>query len=137
VPGGYYVLRLYIDIPGPKGIRDWVFPLVGVASGALSALLGAGNGPLQSWSLAAASFTPREIVASNGAIGGLTALSRLLGYALAGELHSGLWLAGTIGIVAAGIGAVLGIRISRRAKDSTLELVLGIAIVVTGVRMLM
>ena len=77
---------------------------------------------MQSAALSAAALSPREVVATNGVLGGVTAIARLAGYAFTGELHSALWLPGMIGLVAGAIGAVIGIRISRRGKDSTLEL---------------
>ncbi len=43
----------------------------------------------------------------------------------------------TIGIVAAIAGTFIGVRLSRRSKDSTLELLVGIALLLAGVKMVM
>lgn len=134
--GLYYVIRLYVELPRLQ-MSQWWFPLVGLVSGIVAAVLGGGHGPLQSAALSAAAFSPREVAATNGAIGGITALARLGAYAVNGSLHEALWLPGAIGAVAGAIGAVIGIRISRRGKDSTLELIIGAALVLAGIRMLM
>ncbi|HVK39862.1 MAG TPA: sulfite exporter TauE/SafE family protein [Candidatus Kapabacteria bacterium] len=134
--GSYYVLRLYVEVPQLRMSKAW-FPLVGVLSGIVAAVLGGGHGPLQSAALSAAALSPREVAATNGAIGGITALARLGAYAASGSLHSALWLPGMIGAVSGAIGALIGIRIARRGKDSTLELVIGAALVLAGMRMLM
>jgi hypothetical protein len=134
--GVYYVLRLYIDIPGPRGVKPWVFPVAGFLSGALAGAMGAGNGPLQSGALAAASMPARDIVATNGAVGAITAIVRLVGYGAQGMLHEGILLGGVVGFIGASIGAFLGIRLASRAKNSTLELIIGIAIVLAGIKMM-
>jgi uncharacterized membrane protein YfcA len=135
--GGYYVLRLYVDLPQPRGLKSWAFPLFGLASGIASAILGAGNGPIQTWGMASAGLAPREIAVTGGALGAITAISRLIGYALSDQLDAGMWLPGLVGIVAAALGSLYGVRLSLRAKDSTLELVIGIVIMLAGVRMLL
>lgn len=134
--GGYYVLRLYVELPELKGLKEWTFPVIGLLTGVISAILGAGHGPIQTWALGAASLSPREISATNGLVGGITAVARLIAYAFTGQLHRDLWLPGAIGIVAGSIGAVIGLRFSMRAKDSTLELIVGAAIIIAGIRML-
>jgi uncharacterized protein len=133
--GLYYVARLYVELPQPPPIREMWLPFVGVISGAVGAILGGGHGPLQTAGLSAAALTPREIVATNGVLGAVTGLARLAGYAFAGELHGALWIPGAIGIITGSLGAVIGIRLSRRGKDSTLELIIGTALVLAGVRM--
>lgn len=135
--GLYYVARLYLDLPNPRRIKPWAYPIVGLVSGAIGAILGAGNGPLQSWGLSAGGLAPREIISNNGAIGGITALARLGGYAMAGSLHSGLWLPAALGFLAGAGGAIYGIRLSLRARDTTLELVIGAALLLAGVRMVL
>jgi hypothetical protein len=40
-----------------------------------------------------------------------------------------------MGFLGAGLGAVMGIRLARRAKDSTLELVIGGALLLAGIRL--
>jgi uncharacterized membrane protein YfcA len=134
--GIYYVMRLYMDLPGPRGVKSWVFPIVGVLSGIVSGLLGAGHGPLQAGALIAADLPVREVSAINGALGGLTAAARVGSYGVAGLLHEGIWIPALVGIVGAALGAVLGIRLSRRSKDSTLELIVGVAIALAGIRMI-
>ena len=84
----------------------------------------------------AADIPVREATAVNGALGGITALARVGSYGMAGLLHEDLWLPALAGIIGAAAGAVAGIRLSRRAKDSTLELIVGVAITLAGVRML-
>jgi uncharacterized protein len=133
--GLYYVVRLYVDVPQLRMSEGW-FPVVGVLSGIVAAVLGGGHGPLQSAALAAAAYTPREVAATNGAIGGITALARLGAYAVSGSLRSELWLPGLVGAIAGAIGAVLGIRIARSGKDSTLELIIGVALILAGARMM-
>jgi uncharacterized membrane protein YfcA len=135
--GIYYIIRLYFDLPHMKAPGEWSFPIAGVIAGGISALLGAGNGPIQSWAFAAASIGPREISATNGLIGTITSFGRIISYGLQGMLHEGLIVAGIVGIVAAAAGSFAGVRLSLRAKDSTLELVLGAAILLAGVRMVM
>jgi uncharacterized membrane protein YfcA len=137
VLGVYYVIRLYLDLPGPRSVKAWVYPVIGLISGGLAGLLGAGNGPFQSGVLAASALSVREVAATNGALGGLTAITRLAAYGAQGMLHEELWLAGTVGFVFAFAGAYLGIQLSSRAKNSTLELVLGVAIVLAGIKMVM
>jgi uncharacterized membrane protein YfcA len=134
--GLYYIVRLYMDVPELPRIRHAWFPVVGLVSGAVGAILGGGHGPMQSAALSAAALAPREVVATNGVLGGITALARLAGYAFTGELHGALWIPGAIGLVAGSIGAIIGIRLSRRGKDSTLELIIGAALVLAGVRMI-
>lgn len=133
--GGYYILRLYVDLPNERLPGLWVLPVVGLLTGGISAWLGAGNGPLQTWALDASGLNAHQAAATNGALGGITAAARCLAYGLAGELHSGLILTAIAGIAGAVGGALIGVRYARRAKDSTLELVVGLAIVLAGVRM--
>jgi uncharacterized membrane protein YfcA len=135
--GSYYVARLYFDLPDPRGMKPWGYPVLGLVTGAIGAILGAGHGPLQSWGLAAGGLSPREIISNNGAIGGITALARLGGYAIAGSLHSGLWFPAALGFLAGAAGAVYGVRLSLRARDTTLELVIGAALLLAGVRMVL
>ena len=134
--GSYYVMRLYTDIPQPPKISEWWFPLAGLISGAIGSILGGGHGPIQSAALSAAALAPREVAATNGVLGSITALARLAGYAMTDSLHTALWIPGIIGIIAGAIGALIGVRISRRSKDTTLELIIGAALVLAGVRML-
>ncbi|MBC8145956.1 MAG: sulfite exporter TauE/SafE family protein [bacterium] len=135
--GAYYIVRLYFDLPAAPKISEWWFPFIGLASGIVGSVLGAGHGPMQSAGLTSAAFAARDVAATNGALGGLTAVARLAGYAAAGSLHESLWIPGLIGVVAGAIGAVIGIRISRKSKDTTLELVIGGAMVLAGIRMIL
>ena len=136
--GGYYVARLYFDIPAPiSRMKQWGYVPLGLLTGAIGAVLGAGHGPLQTWGLSAGGLSPREIIASNGAIGGITALARVGGYGAAGLLHDGLWVPALVGIVAGAGGAIYGVRLSLRARDTTLELVIGGALLLAGVRMVL
>jgi uncharacterized membrane protein YfcA len=133
--GLYYVLRLYFDLPQPRAMKSWTIPVFGAVAGAVSSLIGAGNGPIQAWGMAAAGLGAREIAVTGGALGAVNAAARLIGYGVDGELHAGLWMPGAVGIVAAVLGSLLGIRLSMRAKDSTLELVIGVVIILAGLRM--
>ena len=134
--GAYHIIRLYVEIPYPKIRADLVYPLVGLIAGALTALLGAGNGPLQSWSMTADGLVPRAIVAINGVLGLATGVFRLIAYGLEGLLENVPWIAGLVGLAGAIIGAIIGIRLSRRAADSTLKLLVGIAIILAGAKLL-
>lgn len=133
--GGYYILRLYVELPGERLPGLWVLPIVGLLTGGISAWLGAGNGPLQTWALDASGLNAHQAAATNGALGGITAAARCIAYAVAGQLHAGLIPTAVAGIAGAVAGALIGIRYTRRAKDSTLELVVGLAIVLAGIRM--
>lgn len=135
--GIYYIVRLYVELPRPPVPPQWVFPIAGIAAGAIAGVLGAGNGPLQSWTFSAAAMSAREITATNGALGVITSVARLASYGLKGLLHDGLLLPGLAGILGAAAGSFWGVRLSLRATDSTLELVLGAAILLAGVRMLL
>jgi uncharacterized membrane protein YfcA len=134
--GAYYVLRLYIDLPGPRGVKGWIFPIAGFISAALAGLMGAGNGPLQTGALSASDLSVREITATNGALGAITALSRLAGYGAQGMLREDMVPIAVVGFVFAFGGAYLGIRLSSRAKNSTLELLVGLAIILAGVKLI-
>lgn len=133
--GLFHVVRLYVDIPFPKVKRWLVFPLIGLLAGGISGLLGAGNGPLQSWSMAAAGIVPKVSVAVNGLLGLMTGGIRLVAYGITGLLNVFPWLAAGIGFSAAVLGAFAGIRLSRRTTDSTLKLLIGLVIIIGGIRM--
>jgi uncharacterized membrane protein YfcA len=133
--GAYYVIRLYVELPEMKGWPKWTFPVAGFVSAGISAILGAGNGPIQTMTLAASDMTPRAITATGGLLGLVTAVSRIGSYAIGGQLRSEIWIPGAMGFLGAGLGAVMGIRLARRAKDSTLELVIGGALLLAGIRL--
>lgn len=135
--GGYYILRLYVDLPEPRGLKRWTFPAFGFVSGAVSGVLGAGNGPINALGLSAAGTPVREFVATNGSIGAFTAVARVIGYGINDLFHEDIWLPALIGFVGAWGGGLIGIRLSRRAKDSTLELLIGAVLLLAGIRMVM
>jgi uncharacterized membrane protein YfcA len=135
--GAYYVLRLYIDIPEPRGVSPTWFPIIGLISGFVGGVLGAGHGPIQIGGLASSSMSVREVAATGGALGALTGIARLVGYTASGALHQGLIVPGLVGMAAACGGTFLGIRVSKRSKDSTLELLIGTAMVIAGIRMVL
>jgi uncharacterized membrane protein YfcA len=135
--GAYYILRLYVELPALKGGKPATFPLFGLVSGIAASVLGAGNGPIQVWGMSAAAMTPREIAITGGALGAITGVARLFGYGVAGQLHAGLWIPGAVGLIMAIGGSLLGIRLSLRSKDTTLELVIGLVLVLAGIRMLL
>lgn len=134
--GLYHIVRLYIDIPYPRISEKYVYPLVGLLAGTLTAFLGAGNGPLQSWSMGAGGLVPRAIVAINGLLGLATGLFRMVAYGFEGLLENVPWMAGVVGLGAAVIGAFVGLRLSRRTADSTLKLLVGVAIILAGLKLL-
>ncbi|MCB0710912.1 MAG: sulfite exporter TauE/SafE family protein [Ignavibacteriae bacterium] len=134
--GLLHILRLYVELPVRNLSERWSFPVVGFLAGALTAILGAGNGPLQSWTMSATGLVPQTIVAVNGVLGVLSGGVRLIAYGLEGMLQNFPWVMAGAGFVSAVIGAIAGIRISRRASDSTLKLIIGIVIVIAGVRLM-
>ena len=134
--GIYYILRLYMELPSPTGLKSGMFPIVGLLSGVVGSVLGAGHGPIQVGALASASLPVREISATGGALGSITALARVAGYGMEGMLYPELWIPALLGIAGAIGGTFLGIRLSRRAKDTTLELVIGVVILLAGIRMM-
>ncbi|MBS1912341.1 MAG: sulfite exporter TauE/SafE family protein [Bacteroidetes bacterium] len=134
--GIYYILKLYVDLPEPRGMKRGWFPVVGLVSGVIGALLGAGHGPLQTGALIASSMSVREIAGTNGALGSIVALSRIAGYAVRGILDSSIFLPAAVGMVGAWGGAHLGVHLIRRSKDATLELVIAIVLVIAGAKML-
>ncbi len=87
--GLYYIARLYLDLPQPREFKSWVFPIAGLLSGIVSGVLGAGNGPLQTGALAGTTMQVREIAATNGAVGAITAVSRAVGYVMQGLYSRG------------------------------------------------
>lgn len=135
VLGLYHTVRLYVELPFPKLSERILFPIVGLVGGIVSALFGAGNGPLQSWSMAATGVMPAVASAVNGVLGMVTGGVRLLLYWWKGILIDVPWIAGLLGVAAAAAGGIVGVRMSRRNIDSTIRLVIGLAIVAAGVRM--
>lgn len=135
--GLYYILRLYMEIPSPGGLKSWAFPVIGLISGVVGSMLGAGHGPLQVGALASSAMPVREIAATGGVLGSITALARVAGYGMEGMLYPELWLPAVAGIAGAAAGTMLGIRLSRRAKDSTLELLIGAVILLAGIKMML
>ncbi len=134
--GLYHIVRLYVEIPHPK-IRAWlVYPVIGLIAGSLTSFLGAGNGPLQSWSMTADGLLPRAIVAINGVLGLATGLFRIIAYGFQGLLKDIPWVAGVVGLFGAVIGAYVGIHLSRKTADSTLKLLIGVAIILAGTKLL-
>ena len=136
VLGGFHILRLYVELPTPSFPEQWSFPIVGFVAGGLTALLGAGNGPLQSWTMSAAGVVPQSIVAVNGALGVLASVARLLSYGIEGMLRDFPWTIAIVGVISGAIGSYGGIKLSRRAADSTLKLIIGIVIIIAGIRLI-
>lgn len=134
--GFYHILRLYVEIPYPKIRADLVYPIVGLLAGTLTAFLGAGNGPLQSWSMSADGLLPRVVVAINGVLGLATGFLRMIAYGIEGLLDDVPWIAGAVGLLGAVLGAIIGIRLSRGTADSTLKLLVGVAIILAGGKLL-
>lgn len=134
--GLYHIVRLYVEIPVPKIPDTWSFPLTGFVAAGLSALLGAGNGPFQSWAMAAAGMVPRELVAVNGALGGITGIVKLIAFWSDDMLQHMPWTIGIVGMIAGLGGALIGVRISRKSADSTLKLLIGVVIVAAGISLI-
>lgn len=135
--GAYYVLRLYVDIPQPKKLPGMTFPIVGFISGFVGTVLGAGHGPINGGALMAAGLPVRDGAATNGAIGGATALFRAISFSAKGFYTEDLLVPALITAAGACCGALLGVRLSRQSKDSTLELVIGIVMMLAGVKMVL
>lgn len=134
--GVVHVVRLYVELPIRTFSDRWAFPLVGFLAGALTAVLGAGNGPLQSWTMSAGGLVPQSIVAVNGALGVLSGGVRLVAYGMGGMLDDFSWITAGAGLAGAVAGAYVGIRLSRRTSDSTLKLLIGLVIVLAGIRLM-
>lgn len=135
VLGGFHVVRLYVEIPFPHLRKQILYPLIGLIAGAIAGLLGAGNGPLQSWTMSAVGEVPRVAVAVNGVLGLATGGIRLVAYWINGLLIDFPWFAAGLGFAAALLGSLAGVRLSRRTSDSTLKLLIGLVIVIGGIRM--
>jgi uncharacterized membrane protein YfcA len=135
--GAYYLLRLYAELPSLRRLSGWALPLIGFVSAVIGAILGAGHGPLQSIALSASALTPHAIAATNGALGGVSSIVRIGVYLIEGLLTSTIWTLGLVGAAGGWLGGVLGVRISRRTKDSTLELMIAVLLIIAGIRMLL
>lgn len=133
--GSYHVLRLYVELPGPRLASRYLFPATGFVGATLASAIGAGNGPLQSWSMVANGLRPQTIVAVNGLIGLVMGLLRLGAYGVGGMLDTLPWAAAFAALGVAVVGGVIGIRLARRTPDSTIKLLIGVVIVVAGVRL--
>ncbi len=134
--GAYYLVRLYAELPSLKTLSAWALPLVGFVSAIIGAILGAGHGPLQSIALSASDLSPHAVAATNGALGGITSLMRIAVYLIEGLFTPEIWTLGLVGAAGGWMGGVLGVRISRRTKDSTLELWIAVLLILAGVRMM-
>jgi uncharacterized membrane protein YfcA len=108
--------------------------LIGVATGALSGLLGVGGGIVMVPSLVAFGFNRhRANGTSLGAIF-LVALSGAIAFAVAGDLD---WQMGvTLGIGGL-IGSTLGANLMNRLQGNTLGLIFGVILLITGLRMVL
>ncbi len=136
VLGLYHTLQIYFEVPEITRIPKWGYPIAGVIAGAIAALIGAGNGPIQTWVLHAASVSPRGVIATNGILGAGSSIVRLISYWLEGLLVNMPWMLLGAGVVGAAIGAYMGFRISLRTRDSTIKLLVGLVIIAAGVRLL-
>ena len=76
------------------------------------------------------------MVAVNGALGGITGIVKLLAFWSEGLLKDMPWSTGFAGLAAGLVGALIGIRISRKTADSTLKLLIGAVIIIAGIRLL-
>jgi|GEM_PF-1816202 len=135
--GLYYIARLYFELPRLPHLGQVWMVVVGVASGVIATLLGAGHGPLNAAVMDAAGMSAREVAATGGALGGIASAARAAGYVLTGTLDAELLLPGVICAAGGWLGAVLGVRFSRRSGDSTIELVIGLVLLLAGVRLLL
>lgn len=135
--GLYYVARLYFDLPRMPALgRVWM-PIIGVLAGVVAALLGAGHGPITAAVMDASGMSGREVAATGGALAGVGAVARMVAYSINGTLDSELLLPGVICAAGGWLGAVLGVRFSRRSGDSTIELLIGLVLLLAGIKMLL
>ena len=74
-------------------------------------------------------------VLAGGGIGLVMSLTRLGGYGIGGLLEGVPWVVGAVGLAAAVLGGYLGVRLARRAPDSLIRLLIGLVIIVAGVRL--
>jgi uncharacterized membrane protein YfcA len=137
IMGLVQLVRLYVEIPGPRVRPRFLFPTTGFVAGGVSALLGAGNGPFQSWSMNAAGIRPRAIVAINGVIGAVLSLTRLVSYGAEGMMDEVPFVAGLAGVGGAIVGSLIGVRLGKRGSDSTLRVLIALVVVAAGIRLLL
>jgi len=134
--GLFYLARLYLDMPQPKSMHRTVYPMIGFVSGFVGTVLGAGHGPINGGALLAGGMPVREAAATNGALGGATALFRAVSFGVKGYYGEELLLPAVLAASGACVGAFIGVRFSRLSSDATLELVISIAMVLAGLTML-
>lgn len=133
--GAYYVTRLYVDLPQPKSVHKTTFPIVGFLSGFVGTVIGAGHGPINGGALMATGMPVRDGTATNGAVGGATAVFRAVSFWLNGSYTEDLLLPALLASIGAFIGAFVGVKLATRSKDTTLELVIGVVMIIAGIRM--
>ncbi|MGH8957130.1 MAG: sulfite exporter TauE/SafE family protein, partial [Acidimicrobiia bacterium] len=108
--------------------------LIGVATGALSGLLGVGGGIVMVPSLVALGFSRHRANGTSLAAIVLVAISGAIAFAFAGDVD---WQVGaTLGIGGL-IGSTLGASLMNRLKGNTLGLIFGIVLLITGLRMVL
>jgi len=108
--------------------------LIGVATGALSGLLGVGGGIVMVPALVACGFNRRRASGTSLAAILLVALAGAIAFAVAGDLD---WQVGvTLGIGGL-LGSTLGAHLLNRLRGNTLALIFGIVLLFTGLRMVL
>lgn len=135
--GAYYVIRLYVEIPQPRKLHTTAFPVVGFISGFVGTVAGAGHGPINGGALMAAGLPVRDGAATNGAIGGAAAIFRAISFTANGSYTDELLAPALLASAGACLGAFLGVRLSTRSKEATLELTIGVVIILAGIKMAM
>ncbi|MGH8926077.1 MAG: sulfite exporter TauE/SafE family protein [Acidimicrobiia bacterium] len=115
-------------LPGSRTV------LIGVATGALSGLLGVGGGIVMVPSLVAFGFSRHRANGTSLAAILLVASSGAIAFAVAGDLD---WQVGvTLGIGGL-VGSTLGANLMNRLHGNTLGLIFGVVLLITGLRMVL
>lgn len=83
----------------------------------------------------AAGLQVRDGTATNGAVGGATAIFRAISFWINGSYTEDLLVPALLASIGACIGAFVGVNLSNRSKDATLELVIGVVMIIAGIRM--
>ncbi len=105
---------------------------IGVATGLLSGLLGVGGGLILVPALIASGLTRHQANATSLAAIWLIALAGAITFALAGDVRWGVGVALGVGGL---VGAAIGAQIMKGLSASTLALIFGLVLLLTGLRM--
>lgn len=113
---GCYILFKAFRPLWPRGVRDWLVPVIGLGGGALDAIGGGGWGAIVTSSLIGRGHEPRKVIGSTSLTELLVTLTISLTFVLAIGWSSMVSAAGLIlgGVLAAPLGAVLVKRLPLR-----------------------